>query len=165
MAVLGFELLAVITLLNRIVVTGILVTAFALIIYIGLYNRHSPIARDFALVLACVIGAFLGDLLTQVSETGTDMWLRFQWIGIAFVPAASLSLSDTLLRATGDAQPLRRLAPKIGYVAGAVVFLLVMSSQYVATPGISSAGLPHLTPGLLFYPFTLYYFACVAWAT
>ena len=165
MAVLGFEVLAVITLLNRIVVTGILVTAFALIIYIGLYNRHSPIARDFALVLACVIGAFLGDLLTQVSETGTDMWLRFQWIGIAFVPAASLSLSDTLLRATGDAQPLRRLAPKIGYVAGAVVFLLVMSSQYVATPGISSAGLPHLTPGLLFYPFTLYYFACVAWAT
>ena len=120
MAALGTELLNVVTLLNRIVVTGILVTAFALIIYIGLYNRYSPIARDFALVLACVIGAFLGDLLTQVSSMQTDLWLRFQWIGIAFVPATSLALSDTLLRATGDAQPLRQLAPKLGYVVGVV---------------------------------------------
>jgi hypothetical protein len=162
---LGSELLGVITLLNRIVVTGILVTAFALIIYIGLYNRYSPIARDFAMVLACVIGAFLGDLLTQVSATGTDLWLRFQWIGIAFVPATSLALSDTLLRATGDAQPLRQFAPRVGYVVGLAVFLLVFFTPYVATPEISPGGLPHLIPGLLFYPFTLYYFACVAWAT
>jgi hypothetical protein len=165
MTQIGFELLSVITLLNRIVVTGILVTAFALIIYIGLYNRYSPIARDFALVLACVIGAFLGDLLTQVSETETDLWLRFQWIGVAFIPAASLALSDTLLRATGDAQPLRQLAPKIGYAAGAVIFLLIFFTPYVATPGLTPDGLPHLTPGLLFYPFTLYYFASVGWAT
>lgn len=165
MTQIGFELLSVITLLNRIVVTGILVTAFALIIYIGLYNRYSPIARDFALVLACVIGAFLGDLLTQVSETETDLWLRFQWIGVAFIPAASLALSDTLLRATGDAQPLRQLAPKIGCAAGAVIFLLIFFTPYVATPGLTPDGLPHLTPGLLFYPFTLYYFASVGWAT
>jgi hypothetical protein len=165
MAAIGTELLNVVTLLNRIVVTGILVTAFALIIYIGLYNRYSPIARDFALVLACVIGAFLGDLLTQVSSMQTDLWLRFQWIGIAFVPAMSLALSDTLLRATGDAQPLRQLAPKIGYGVGAVVFLLILFTDHVAAPGLTPDGLPHLAPGMLFYPFTLYYFACVAWAT
>lgn len=165
MSALGTELLNVVTLLNRIVVTGILVTAFALIIYIGLYNRYSPIARDFALVLACVIGAFLGDLLTQVSAMQTDLWLRFQWIGIAFVPATSLALSDTLLRATGDAQPLRQLAPRAGYVVGGVVFLLVLLTSHVATPGLTPDGLPHLAPGILFYPFTLYYFACVGWAT
>jgi hypothetical protein len=165
MTAIGSEIFGVITLLNRIVVTGILVTAFALIIYIGLYNRYSQIARGFALVLACVIGTFLGDLLTQVSATGTDQWLRFQWVGIAFIPAVSLSLSDTLLRATGDTQPLRQLAPKIGYGVGLIVFALVLFTPYVATPGVSPDGLPHLTPGPLFFPFTLYYFASVGWAT
>jgi hypothetical protein len=152
-------------LLNRITVTGILVTAFALVIYIGLYNRRSQIARNYAFVLMCVIGTFLGDLLTQISETGTDIWLRLQWIGIAFIPAASLALSDSLLRATGDNSPLRRLAPKLGYGVGLATFVLVMFTNLVATPDISTQGLPHLAPGPLFFPFTLYYFGCTAWAT
>ena len=38
-------LLGGVTLLNRIITTGILITAFALVIYIGLYNRRSQIAR------------------------------------------------------------------------------------------------------------------------
>jgi hypothetical protein len=162
--------LGAVQLLNRITVTGILVTAFALVIYIGLYNRRSHIARAYTILLACVIGTYLGDLLTQLSEasptsTRTDLWLNLQWIGIAFIPAASLALSDSLLRATGDASPLRRLAPKIGYVVGAMVFVLILFTDLVATPGISAQGLVHLVPGPLFYPFTLYYFASIAWAT
>lgn len=157
--------LSAVQLLNRITVTGILVTAFALVIYIGLYNRRSHIARAYAIVLACVIGTFLGDLLTQISQTDTDIWLRLQWIGIAFIPAASLALSDSLLRATGDASPLRRLAPKIGYAIGLIVFVLILFTDWVARPGVSSQGLPHLAAGALFFPFAFYYFASIAWAT
>ncbi|MCS6848170.1 MAG: histidine kinase N-terminal 7TM domain-containing protein [Anaerolineae bacterium] len=162
--------LGAVQLLNRITVTGILVTAFALVIYIGLYNRRSPIARDYAIVLACVIGTYLGDLLAQVSELdprtdSTELWLRLQWIGIACVPAASLALSDSLLRATGDSSPLRQLAVKLGYVVGAVTFVLILATALIATPGVSTEGLAHLTPGPLFYPFTLYYFGSIAWAT
>ncbi|BCX05725.1 MAG: hypothetical protein KatS3mg053_3663 [Candidatus Roseilinea sp.] len=162
--------LGAVQLLNRITVTGILVTAFALVIYIGLYNRRSPIARDYAIVLACVIGTYLGDLLAQVSELdprtdSTELWLRLQWIGIAFIPAASLALSDSLLRATGDSSPLRQLAVRIGYAIGAATFVLILATALVATPGVSNEGLAHLTPGPLFYPFTLYYFGSVAWAT
>ncbi len=162
--------LGAVQLLNRITVTGILVTAFALVIYIGLYNRRSPIARDYAIVLLCVIGAYLGDLLAQVSELdprtdSTELWLRLQWIGIAFIPVASLALSDSLLRATGDSSPLRQLAVKIGYGIGAATFVLILITALIATPGVSTEGLTHLTPGPLFYPFTLYYFGSVAWAT
>ncbi len=157
--------LSAVQLLNRITVTGILVTAFALVIYIGLYNRRSHIARAYAVVLACVIGTFLGDLLTQISENDTNVWLRLQWIGIAFIPAASLALSDSLLRATGDASPLRRLAPKVGYLIGAIIFLLILFTDLVALPGVSSQGLPHLIAGPLFYPFAFFYFASIAWAT
>lgn len=162
--------LGAIQLLNRITVTGILVTAFALVIYIGLYNRRSAIARGYAATLLCVIGMYLGDLLAQLAEldprtTGADPWLRLQWIGIAFIPAASLALSDSLLRATGDASPLRRLAPKIGSVIGAITFILIVTTSLVATPDVSPHGLAHLTPGPLFYPFTLFYFGSIAWAT
>jgi len=162
--------LGAVQLLNRITVTGILVTAFALVIYIGLYNRRSPIARDYAAVLACVIGMYLGDLLAQVSELdpradGAELWLRLQWIGIACIPAASLALSDSLLRATGESSPLRRLAIRISYGIGPVTFVLVLVTPLVATPGVSTQGLTHLTPGPLFYLFTLYYFGSIAWAT
>jgi len=162
--------LAAIQLLNRIVVAGILITAFALIVYIGLYNRRSPIARAYAGILLCVLGTYLGDLLAQLSELesradGTELWLRLQWLGIANIPAASLAMSDALLRATGESSPLRRLAVHISVGLSQAIFLAALLTPFVATPGVSSDGLAHLTPGPLFYPFTLYYFASAAWAT
>ncbi|MCS7062002.1 MAG: hypothetical protein RMN25_12675 [Anaerolineae bacterium] len=159
------NLLGGVTLLNRIVTTGILITAFALIIYILLYNRRSRIARAFAAVLACLIGAYLGDLLAQIAAPPPHVWLRLQWIGIAFIPAAALSLSDTLLSATGDVSPTRRIAARAGYVAGFLVFLLVAFTSWVATPNVLESDLQQLTPGPLFFPFTLYYFGSLAWAT
>ena len=152
-------------LLNRITVTGILVTAFSLVIYIGLYNRRSDIARNFAFVLACVIGTFLSDLLTQVSATETDIWLRLQWVGIAMIPAASLHLSDALLRATGNNEPVRRFAVKALYGLGIVLVVLALFTDLIARSGISSERLPHLLPGPLFIVFTLYYFPTIVWAT
>lgn len=154
-----------IQLLNRIVVTGILITAFSLVIYLGLYNRLSRIARTFSTVLLCVMAAYFFDLLAQLSHGNPWLWLRLQWLGIAFIPAASLDLSDALLRATGETSPTRRTAVILGYGAGALVFLLVMFSNFVATPGISEEKLPHLNPGLLYLPFTFSYFAAVLWAT
>jgi len=165
MADLLNNVLGGVTLLNRIVTTGILITAFALIVYIGLYNRRSRIARSFAIVLACLIGTYLGDLLAQISTPPPHLWLRMQWIGIAFIPAAALSLSDTLLSATGDISPVRRMAARAGYAAGLVVFALVAFTTLVATPGIEDSDLQHLTPGPLFFPFTLYYFGSLGWAS
>jgi hypothetical protein len=158
------NILGALTLLNRIAVTGILITAFALIIYIGLYNRRSRIARAFAGLLFCAIGTYLGDLLAQISTPPPFLWLRVQWIGIALMPAAALDLSDTLLSATGDISPTRRAAARAGYAVGLAVFLLVALTGWVATPGIADTHLPHLAPGPLFFPFTLYYFGSLGWA-
>ena len=165
MNVFLLDLLNAVKLLNRITVTGILVTAFSLVIYIGLYNRRSDIARNFAFVLACVIGTFLSDLLTQISASDTDIWLRLQWVGIAMIPAASLHLSDALLRATGNNEPVRRFAVKALYGLGILMVGLALFTDLIARSGISSENLPHLRPGLLFVLFTLYYFPTLVWAT
>jgi GAF domain-containing protein len=157
-------LLGAVTLLNRIISAGILITAFALVIYIGLYNRRSQIARTFALLLLCAIGAYLGDLLGQLSTSPAFEWMRFQWIGIAMMPAAALGMSDTLLRATGETSPVRRIAVRAGYITGVVLFLLVVFTDLVAVNGLQTSHLQHLNPGLLFYVFSLYYFSSVGWA-
>lgn len=153
-----------VTLLNRIITTGILITAFALVIYIGLYNWRSQIARAFAVLLVCVISTYLGDLLAQLSTPPVVDWLRFQWVGIALMPAAALHLSDTLLRATGDTSPIRRNAVKASYITGAIIFLLAAFTNLLAAPGTIQQTFTHLIPGLLFYGFSLYYFSCVGWA-
>ena len=158
-------LLNAVKLLNRITVTGILVTAFSLVIYIGLYNRRSDIARNFAFVLACVIGTFLSDLLTQVSTEKTDIWLRLQWIGIALIPAVSLHLSDALLRATGNNEPVRRFATKLLYGVGMIVIVLSLFTNLIAKSGLNDNLLPHLEPGPGFFVFALYYFPSAIWAT
>ncbi|HEY3342644.1 MAG TPA: hypothetical protein VGK81_11530, partial [Anaerolineae bacterium] len=157
-------LLGGVTLLNRIITTGILITAFALVIYIGLYNRRSQIARAYAGLLLCTIGIYLGDLLAQISTPPTYDWLRFQWIGIALMPAAALGQSDALLRATGEVSPIRRYAVKASYLTGVVIFLLAAFTSLVAAPGDLSGSLPHLDAGILFYLFSLYYFSCIGWA-
>ena len=137
-------LLGGITLLNRIITTGILITAFALVIYIGLYNRRSHIARAYAGMLLCIMGIFLGDLLAQISSPPSYDWLRFQWIGIALMPAAALGQSDALLRATGEVSPIRRNAVRASYLTGVIIFLLAAFTNLVAAPGDLSARLPHL---------------------
>ncbi len=157
-------ILGAVTLLNRIMSAGILITAFALVIYIGLYNRRSQIARSFALLLLCAIGAYLGDLLGQLSTPPAYAWMRFQWIGIAMMPAAALGMSDTLLRATGETSPVRRIAVRAAYVSGFFVFLLVIFTDLVAMSGMVTYHLDHLAPGVLFYVFSLYYFSSVGWA-
>ncbi|MCL4505483.1 MAG: hypothetical protein M1434_12505 [Chloroflexi bacterium] len=157
-------LLGAITLLNRIISAGILITAFALVIYIGLYNRRSQIARVFAVLLLCIIGSYLGDLLAQLSTPPAFDWMRLQWIGIALMPAAALGLSDTLLRATGETSPVRRIAVRAGFIIGASVFLLVVFTDLVVVPGETASRLAHLNPGVLFYVFSLFFFSSVGWA-
>jgi uncharacterized membrane protein YhaH (DUF805 family) len=156
-------LLASVQLLNRIIVASLLITAFALIIYIGLYNRRSPIARAYAIILFCVLGTYLGDLLAQLSELesradGTEFWLRLQWLGIATIPAASLAMSDALLRATGENSPLRRLAVQASLVLSQAIFLAALFTPLIATPGVSKrwAGASHAwTAFLSFHPVLL----------
>ena len=37
-----------------------------------------------------------------VTEAAALSWLRFQWFGIAFLPAAYIQFSDAVLRNTGS---------------------------------------------------------------
>ncbi|MEZ4663208.1 MAG: hypothetical protein R2911_37145 [Caldilineaceae bacterium] len=61
-------------------------------------------ARRFALLLACVVVAYTGDValnrLEWASGDSAGKWLRFQWLGIAMLPFAYYIFSTAVLRTT-----------------------------------------------------------------
>ncbi|MCL6432218.1 MAG: hypothetical protein K6V36_15385, partial [Anaerolineae bacterium] len=76
------------------------IVAFSLLAYIATHNLRSPVARAFCALLTCLLIVFGGDVILDSIDTleAAAPWLRLQWLGIAFIPAAYLHLSDALLQ-------------------------------------------------------------------
>ncbi len=97
------NLLVGIQTLNQILTAGIAITAFSLFLYSLSFNLRDRVARSFAIILLCVVVVFTTEALQNksVSNWGIDSLLRLQWLGIVFLPAAYLHLSDALLVTAG----------------------------------------------------------------
>lgn len=137
----------------------VLIVAFSLLAYIVFHNARSDIARAFCILLAGVVVVYAGDVLIgQASRTETKLFLlRAQWLGIAFVPAAYLHLSDALLTFSGLPSLRRRLAVLAGYLASAGIFGLALATDLVVRAGISRGPLAQFGAGPLFWLYLLYF--------
>src|SRR5512136_922812 len=148
----------IIAFLNSLLSIGIAVTAFALLIYIIRYNWRSPVARAFSVLLACVMFVSMGDAVVYrvVEPVWAERWLRWQWLGIALVPAAYLHFSDEVLRTTNSISRLRQ-AFVIGVYTTSFVFMgLALFSDEVVLDGQLLSAAPHLQAGPLFGLYLLY---------
>ncbi len=136
------------------------IVAFSLLAYIASHNLRSPVARAFCSLLVSILIVYAGDVILDNVETlaAAAPWLRLQWLGIAFVPAAYLHLSDSLLRTTGVFSPWRRALVAAGYLLGAVSFLLAAFTDWVVRSGTEASTFFHLRAGPLFWAFAAYYF-------
>jgi hypothetical protein len=123
------------------------------------------VARSFAALLACVLVTYLVDLaLFGVEDVNAAIpWLRFQWVGIAFTPAAYLSFSHALLVTTGARSRLRGIAVGASYLLSALLLVGVTFTDWIVTGGVLATRAAHLQPGPLFTFFVLYFFAAVGW--
>lgn len=144
--------------LNQILTAGNTITAFSLLLYALTFNLRERVARSLAVLLACVAIAYFGDVLVATTALApeTETWLRLQWLGIAFVPAAYVQLSDALLSATGR--------PSRGRRSSFVWLSYILSGYFLAEAafGVRLAGevvtvdsATYLKPGPLFWVFTV----------
>ena len=150
-AILGFG--------NLILSSANVIIGFSLFVYILTHNFRSPVARAFCALMALVTGAYIADVgLADVqSATAANIWLRFQWIGIAFVPAAYFHFADAVLRTTGSASRIRRLGVLSGYLVGLVAFVAAAFSGLIVNGVGQQEQIYHLLPGPFFWVFALYY--------
>ncbi len=145
--------------LNEAVTAATVIIATSMLMYNLTHNLRDRVVRASSILLGCVSITYLGDVFVAISKTPGSMeaWLRFQWIGIAFAPAALFHLSDALLATTGlVSRGRRRRVVRILYLFG-VVFLLtaVFTDQIVR--GLVTSPMPMLKAGPLFGLYTLYF--------
>jgi hypothetical protein len=152
-------------LINQVLAATIVLTSFSLLIYLLFHNFQSQVARAFCALFTFLFIVYAGDVVlyeVQTKETAFR-WLKFQWIGIAFVPAAYVHFSDALLRSTNLHSRLRWVAVLASY-AGSIVFLwMVLATDLLVVEGPFDPPSFHLTAGPLFWIFTLYYALTVLW--
>jgi len=154
---------SILQLANRVLSSAILVTAFSLGVYILRHNFRSSVGRAFCILLGSVMVVYLGDVAifwTQSAESAL-IWLKFQWVGIAFVPSVYLHFSDALLNVTSSVSKWRRGAVFLSYLGGGLTLLLVLFSPWVVQDSIVTTPEPRLQPGVLFWFFAFYFFSVV----
>jgi hypothetical protein len=158
------NLLNILKIVNRLLSSAIIVTGFSLTIYILTHNLRSSVARAFGVLMSFVTLVYLGDFaLFGVDPLEAALpWLKMQWVGIAFVPAAYLQLSNALLVTTNDHSRLRRGVVLSSYVVGVgLVGLVIFTGLLVGDVAVYQPGVPRLQAGPLFWIFTVYFFLTV----
>ncbi len=161
------SVLAGIQTLNQILTAGIAITAFSLFLYALSFNLRDRVARSFAIILLCVVVVFTAEALQDksLSTAGMDLFLRLQWFGIVFLPAAYLHLSDALLVTAGRPSRGRRRIAVRGIYAVSSFFLILLAFGYLLGPIVlDGKPAPHLERTMWTEIFTLYYAGIMVWA-
>jgi len=161
------SLLAGIQTVNQILTAGIAITAFSLFLYALSFNLRDRVARSFALILLGVVVVFTTDALqtNTVSDQGIELLLQLQWVGIVFLPAAYLHLSDALLVTAGrPSRGRRRIAVRLTYISSAIFLLLLGTGRLLGDFVPDGQPAPHLERTLWTDIFTVYYVGAMVWA-
>jgi hypothetical protein len=152
---------------NQILTAGIAITAFSLFLYSLSFNLRDRVARSFAVILLCVVVVFTTEALQNrgVSNWGLETLLRLQWLGIIFLPAAYLHLSDAVLVTAGrPSRGRRRLAVRAVYGVSGVFLLGLATGTLVGHLVPNGSPAPHLQRTLWTEVFTFWYAGVMIWA-
>ncbi|MFN2245313.1 MAG: histidine kinase N-terminal 7TM domain-containing protein [Anaerolineae bacterium] len=161
----GRWLIGGLILANQVLSATVVLTSFSLLLYLLTHNLRSRVARAFCALLVFVLFVYAGDVVLYAVETplAAERWLKFQWIGIAFVPAAYLQFADAVLRTTGLRARWRGGVVVLSYAASTVCLGLVLFTDLLVYDGTFQPNAYHLSAGPFFWIFALYFIIAVTW--
>ncbi len=146
---------------NDILQSIIVIFGTAVVLYNIRRSRRDRVTRAFITLITFVSISFFAELLVSraLIPVSAEILLRFEWVGIAMVPAAQFHLSDALLSTTGAAPRRRRLLVRISYLSGIIFLSLVLFTDYIVTApaDLMAYTVPHLAAGTFFSLFALYF--------
>lgn len=150
--------------LNQVFEAGIAITALSLFIRALSFNLQDRVARSFAIIMACMVIVFSGEAIsgTIVDQGLLAIWLRFQWLGILYIPPAILHFSDALLATTGQpSRGRRRRVIFIAYTLSTGFVGLLLFSMFLGPVVVKEGVYPHLAATPLSAGFGFYYIAAI----
>ena len=163
-------LLSVLSLGNIILSAAIVIVSFSLFLYLVAHNHRNSVARSFSALLAFLAIVYVGDMFLQRVSMDPGgafgdavIWLKFKWLGIAFIPACYLHFSDAVLRATHAPSRFRRVAIVFSYGVSLLFLVLVALSDLVVRDGFFFPQAAQFKGGPLFPLFALFFFALTGW--
>jgi len=131
------RLRSVLELINETLTTTLVILAASILLYNLSRRLHDRVTRAASVVLACVVVAYVADVFVSLDPGGNEYleaYLRLQWIGIAYIPAALFQLSDALLATTGrPSRGRRRLVIRISYLISTIFLALALFTDLVVT--------------------------------
>jgi len=159
--------IAALVFLNQLVTAATAILGFSLAVYILVNNFRSSAALGFVAVLGCLLVVYAGDLVVPYvsNPVSAQRWLRLQWLGIGFMPAAYLHLADAVLRGTGQVSVRRRAAVVGSYALSLFLVSLAAFSDLLVQPGTYAPPINQMAPGPLFPFFVAYDLFNIAYGT
>jgi hypothetical protein len=161
------EILVGIVTINQILTAGIAITAFSLFFYSLSFNLRNRVARSFAIILLCVVVVFTSEALESASTSPetVNLFLRLEWFGIVYLPAAYLHFSDALLVTTGrPSRGRRRLVVRVMYFVSTGFLILLATNNLLGPLILDNQPAPHLQRTFWTEIFTIYYLGTMFWA-
>ena len=155
-----FEIEKILRAINQIFEAGIAITALSLFIRSLTFNLRDRVSQSFAVVLACVVLIFSGEAISGALTNSSmiNFWLRFQWVGILFVPPALQHFSDSLLATTGrPSRGRRRRVIILSYVISGLLVVALVMNWLLGPVTFEAAVYPHPTSTPISVAFTFYY--------
>ncbi len=146
---------------NLIFSSAILILAFSLFLYLMLRTVRTGLSLSLALLFLCVTIVYGGDLMVnQVSNPAAVLrWLRFQWLGIAFVPAAYSHFAVAVLDTTTPANRKRKVFVVFNYLVAATLWLMAWFTDLIVSDGQVVPPISQLSAGPYFWVFVVYFMA------
>jgi hypothetical protein len=145
--------------INEALTTATVIVAVSMLLYNLTHSLRDRVVRASSILLGCVSITYIGDVFVALSKTpsAVEIWLRLQWVGIAFAPAALFHLSDALLATTGlVSRGRRRRVVRLLYVFGAL-FLLVAAATNLILKELTFTPLAMMGAGPLFWLYIVYF--------
>lgn len=131
------QILGLLQLMNETLASAIVIVATSLLLYNLTRNLRDRVARTSSLLLGTITIAYVADALIALNPSPPMhiAILRFQWIGIAFMPVTMLHLSDALLATTGlPSRGRRRRIIWLLYLVSAGFLLLAAFNELLVIP-------------------------------
>jgi hypothetical protein len=156
--------LILLELTNETLAAAIVVIAASLLLYNLTRNWTDRVTRTASLLLACVTVAYMADVLVSLGPglRSYANFLRLQWVGIAFIPAALFHLSDALLATTGKpSRGRRRKVVRVLYAFSTVFLLLAAFTNLLIQP-VQGAEVVSLRAKPLFPVYTIFFIIATA---